>query len=285
MDYILLAVVITLTTVTWLISFFSVNKGAKSYSIGVCATLVYGAGIIISAFVLRQPLYNPKAILFGAIAGAGDATGYYLIMLYCLKIGPSGPTVAMYNLSLVWPIVTGVLFFSEKVTNRMLAGIILVVLSLTLMAWNRSEKDLTISFTCKWFLWAFIGWAIAGITLTCQLLTTRYAPGYTYSYLLGVVIVDFVLLFSIMMFKGKKVLVKSEIVAGVLIALISLAVGPISLGLISKIPAVIIFPAIYTSPIVIMLLVGKLFLNEKLNKPGWAASIVGVIGIVLLNIP
>ena len=284
MDYILLTVVIALTTVTWLISYFSVNKGAKSYSIGVCATFVFGIGIVISAFVFRQPLYNPKALLLGAVAGIGDAAGYYLIILHCLKIGPSGPTVAMYNLSLVWPIVIGVIFFSEKVTSRMLIGIILVILSLVLMAWNRSEKDLTVSFSRKWFFLAFIGWVIAGITLTCQLLTTRYAPGYTYSYLLGMVIVDFVILFFIVLFKEKKFPVKREIIAGVLIAVISLAVGPISLGLISKLPAVIIFPAIYISPILIMLLIGKLFLNEKLNKAGWAASIAGVVGIVFLNI-
>jgi len=147
--------------------------------IALLSTITFGTGSFIMkvAIVKRCShsgillgLYLPGSLLFAiavqlesawaisipiAVAsfliGLGSLAGN-IVVLRALQVGPASLTVPMINLNLVLIILMSVFIFQETLTTKMLAGIALLIVATSLIAYNPKENTTIKSTSWYWFV-------------------------------------------------------------------------------------------------------------------------------------
>jgi drug/metabolite transporter (DMT)-like permease len=265
----------------WPLNRWAVRRGARRDAIGVCIGVVALAIMVLAALLSGKPLLVKPALLFGAIGGAAYAVGFVLIIFYCLKIGPVGPTVTVNNLGLLWPVIIGMIWFSKDAPSWLVvAGVILTVAALILIGWSCSKDG---ALSRKWVVWVFIGWCFSGVSMSCQLLSSKTAPDGMFAYVAAGFGLSAILL-AVPLLKRGGALRRAEVIAGAGTGIIVGFVLPATLWLLTRMPASVIFPVTVASPAVLMLLTSHFVFKEKLSALGWTGCFLGVAGIVLLNL-
>jgi len=101
MSVLLISIAVIGATLIWPVNRWVMHNGGRSESYGfwfsVSAALISGC----AALIVGQSLCQPIVWAIGVVIGFAFATGYCLVIMYCLRIGLVGPTVAMNNMGLV----------------------------------------------------------------------------------------------------------------------------------------------------------------------------------------
>ena len=96
--------------------------------------------------------------------------------------------------------------------------------------------------------------------------------------------VSLILLTTVSLIKRNRLFRKEERLAGSFSGIITAIIVPLTLVVLTDVPAFLVFTFITAVPAVLMLLIGHFFLNERMNRAGWTASALGVIGIIALAV-
>jgi len=285
MSYLLLCVDVSLMVLIWPINRWVMKNGGRTRSIGLAITLtgtiLSFCGVIFSG----QPFFTGATGLYGFITAAAYDFGFIMIIFYCLKIGPSGATATLNNLGFLFPVLLGIFVFTKgkSVSAAAVAGIACVILSLVLMAFNKTKGE-DKAANSKWFKWIVLGWLLSGISMGSQFTATQLSPDTPYTYAFNCNLSAFLILlivsFAMRDMKPRKV----DMVAGAVTGAVNILSTVILFYIIKYIPAFVIYPVIMATPIIIMLIIGHYVYKEKMNRFGWAACIAGVTALVLFNI-
>ena len=284
-DLVLLMLLVLNSTALWPLNRWAMMRQARTEYIGIVLTAVLAAGAALASVLMGKPLMAPPAILFGSLAGIAYAVGFILIIFYCLKIGPSGPTVTINNMGLLWPVVLDLGLFRGGTAVPLLTriGLAATLLALALMGWGHGRNPGAAPVSRRWAMWAVIGWVFSGISMSSQFLSSRYAPRAPFAFPLFMSLVALAILAAVALVKRGGRFRREEVVAGGLTGLMMIFGIPATLILLTRMSAAIVFPVTVAGPAVLMLLVGHFILKEHLSRTGWIASLLGVAGIILLS--
>jgi len=286
-NLIYLIIIVLGGTLQWPVNRWAMRHHARPEVLGLCISVVAVAIGAVSVLMTRRNPFVTEVIVFGGIAGIAYSLGFCMVMFYCLKIGPVGPTVTLNNLGLLWPVVISLFFFAEvRLSVIMLFGLLATLLAVVVMAWNRfGNGSITMrSNTTRWFVWALIGWGFSGVGLSCQFLFSHYQPESPFTFMVSMYGVSLILLTTISLIKRNRLFRKEEMLAGSFNGIIMAIIIPLTLLVLTNMPAFLVFTFITAGPVVLMLLIGHFFLNERMNRAGWTASALGVIGIIALAV-
>lgn len=286
MEIDVLCLAVLLQTAIWPVNRWAMHNKARMESTGIVISLT--STFLASALALAtgQSLFHPVASLLGCIMGFAYAIGFCIIIFYCLKIGPSGPTVMINNLGMLWPTLISMFFFSKGKTPSItsILGVVITVAALVLISLNKAEERDDAIVSAKWIKWILVGWIFSGVSLSSQFLAGYYEPKQSYSFAISVFGFSSIILLTIASIKGYGFPYKEEIVAGISTGIVNVIMTPIIFYLISSMPAYIVYPVTMVSPMVFMLFIGRYYYKEKIGLYGWIASAIGVLGIILLNL-
>jgi len=268
----------------WPISRWAIRSGCRAEMLGICssgtALLVY----LILAQCRNAPLWIVPASLFGLVFGAASTFGGCLVVLRCLNIGPASLTVTANNLALLWPVTIGMIWFpvGESARYQELLGVTASVAALVLMAWSRPTRGQASVVSSQWVWWALAAWMLAGIANSALYLSSQYAPDDPLAFLICGTVEGTVLLGVRAAVRRQGFATRIECVAGGINGLIMAALLPLSLELMTRMSAAVVWPITVASPMVLMLLIGQLFLGERLTRAGWASGLLGIVGVIIL---
>lgn len=284
-DLVWLTIIVLFATAMWPLNRWAMRSGARPEMIGICVSAVATALASLIAWASGQVLLSPAGLLLGGVAGVAYAVGFIMIIFYCLKIGPAGPTVTVNNLGLLGPVVVSLLCFSGSGQSSLIVfiGGGVTILALGLVAWNRSNDQGTTPITARWARWVLVGWAFSVVSMTMQFLSSQYAPAAPYAYVTGSYAVAFIVLGVVALVKRNGALRPEEWLAGIGTGIMVGIFLPVTLLLLTRMAAAIVFPVTVAGPVVLMLLIGHFLLHERLNPAGWAASLLGLCGLILLS--
>jgi drug/metabolite transporter (DMT)-like permease len=285
-DLILLSLLVLSSTALWPLNRWAMSRGARTEPIGIVISLVAAPGAMALSLALQKPFLVSAALGLGALAGVAYAVGFILIIFYCLNIGPSGPTVTINNMGLLWPVAISIVFYSggKDIPPLTWAGMAAAVGALLLMGWSHAEDSGARPMTRHWAKWAIIGWVFSGISMGSQFLSSHYAPEAPFGYTASMFAVSWVILAIVMRVKRGGRLRREELIAGGVTGLMMTGMLPLTIVLLTRMSAAVVYPVTVAGPAVLMLLVGHLVFKERLSALGWVASVLGVIGIVLLSV-
>lgn len=285
MSYFILCVDVALMVLIWPMNRWVMKNDGRTRSIGLAITFVGMILAGVGALLSHQPLFTPDAMLYGSITGAAYDVGFCMIIFYCLKIGPSGATATINNMGFMFPVIIGIFVFSpDKSPSILLSlGIACVAISLVLMAFNKTGTE-TKSASSKWFRWVILGGLLSGVALSSQFIATQISPDRPYSFAFNANLSAFLILVVFSLMKKDTMPHKAEIIAGSMTGAINIISTVMLFYLLKNIPSFVVYPVIMTAPVLIMLIIGQFGYREKMNRFGWAACIVGMIGLVFFNI-
>ena len=284
----LILVAVVGATVIWPINRWVMRNAGRPYAYGFW---VSGSAAIISltiSLILRQSVFEPKIWLLGAWIGIAFSIGYCLIIMYCLRIGPLGPTTAMNNMGLVWPVAISVFWLKLGPSNVWIfTGLGLVVLSLVVFGFSSPKKtgqsqdqDKNLSF--RWMLWALLGWVLAGISMVGQMLGGIYFSDLPFPVVFAYTSFSMLILSPQMLRSGKDAFRSKEIIPGIINGAIAIIIGGATLMAIRHTGAEIVFPFTVAGPIVLVLILGRIVYKERLTWAGLTACVLGLAGLLSL---
>jgi drug/metabolite transporter (DMT)-like permease len=282
----LLALIVMNSTLLWPLNRWAMMKHARTENIGIVISAVLAAGAALVSVLMGKPLMVPSALVLGPLAGIAYAVGFILIIFYCLKIGPSGPTVTINNMGLIWPVLLDLGMFGggQAIRTSTWAGLIITIIALVLMGRGRAARRGAAPMTKRWAWWALTGWMFSGISMGCQFLSSQYAPQAPFAFVVLMSLVSLAILTTITLVKRNGRFRKEEVIAGGLTGLMMVFGIPATIILLTRMSAAIVFPVTVAGPAILMLLIGHFILKERLSVAGWAASLAGIAGIVLLSV-
>ena len=284
-NWLLISLVVLASTLLWPLNRWAMRNHARTEALGIVITLTVIVLCGALAMFTDSRLLSGPALLLGVIGGMAYAVGFVLIIFHCLKIGPTGPTVTLNNLGLVWPVVAGMAWFATTRGSAMLwLGFGCTLLTLVLTGVNRSRGEATAPITARWASLALVGWALSGISMTSQFLDSRLAPNTHYAYLLAMNATALVICLAVLAVKRGGPLTRVEITAGLGNGALNIVAIPLSIWLAGRMDPAVLFPVAVAGPVILMLLIGHFVLKERLNPLGWTASALGLAGIMLLSL-
>jgi len=284
LNTLLLVALVTVMTAMWPINKFATERGARPEALGLVTSF---SGLILSVGYLLAAgagWGNWKVWLLGLLGGFAYAMGFFVLITACLKIGPTGLTTVMNNMGLIGPVLIGLIFFDEARNFSLWTGVgfSAILTSLVLIAAKTSGKRRDVSL--KWFRMAFGGWLLSCMSLGCQYLSSRVDPN---SYLLCSVayfVSAFLILLALTFFRFRSGPGPIELLAGIPSGLLASLETPLSMYLVARLRAVVLYPISVTLPMLLVLLISKIFFKERLGWTGGLACVLGTAGIVLLNL-
>lgn len=285
MSYLILGIDVALMVLIWPVNRWVMKNGGRTRSIGLSITFAGTICAAVGAVLSGQPLFSSVGLTFGFITAAAYDFGFCMIIFYCLKIGPSGATATINNFGFMFPVIIGIIAFSDGKSPSLFAvlGIVSVVVSLILMAFNKTAGD-TKAASAKWFKWMLLGALLSGISLGSQFIATQLTPENPYTFAFSCNLLAFLILVAVTLIMKDSRPQKAEMIAGSITGSINVISTAMLFYLLQNIPGFVVYPVIMSAPVIIMLVVGHYIYKEKMNRFGWAACIIGVLGLVLFNI-
>lgn len=215
-----------------------------------------------------------------------------IMLMRTLSIGPIGKTTLIVNLSLLIPVLLGVLFWDEKLNTFNLIGIPCVILTLVLSVPSPKTTDQKSSL--KWTLSVLITFFLDGLLSVIQQLFLRACSNaYSSAFVLVSAVFGLVIcLFACAFFyiKDKRICLprKNKLALFVLIAIIVGASTGIAtmfnMDALSLIDGVIVFPVRQGGLILMITLYGIIRYKDKFDLKTGLMLLSGIAGIILMNL-
>jgi drug/metabolite transporter (DMT)-like permease len=292
MNAFLLLLSIAGATAFWVNNRWASNAGARTeaYCFWLLLFTTLFSGILAAIF--HQSVTGAFLWTIGGISGASYVIGMGLVM-YGLKAGPAGPTVAINNMGLLWPVVISIIWLKPRVPSLALcAGIIIVCTAVVALSLMRSGKTASTDgkpstdkpVSRLWSI-AMLGlWFAAGTTMgthtigATRLAASPFALCFAFNLVATLIITPFFLRHTPIRIK------KSEILPGLAQGFTQVITSSAIFLAIPRLGADIVFPFVVATPIVIMLIIGHFVHKEHIPPQAWACCLLGAGGLVLLAV-
>lgn len=295
----LLTVALLACTILWPLNRWVLKPGARSEVYGFWGCLSGGLLSGCLALVLGTSPFRADIWKMGVLIGAAFAGGYWTLVMYCLRTGPIGPTVAVNNMGLVWPVAAGLLWLDPHPLGPwLIGGFTLICLSLASLGLSRSPgREGTArerhSVKVRWILAALGAWVLAGVSMAGQLAVSLRNPGggnvpgsigHAAAVGFAYMIVAALLLAPVAARGSALVRRPRERIGGLLSGVALVAASSAILTALQYAGPEVVFAVTIGGPVVITTVLGRVLYKERLDRFGWLACGLAAIGIVALGV-
>jgi drug/metabolite transporter (DMT)-like permease len=286
----LLTTTVVLATLLWPVSRWVVKRGGRPEAFGLSTAVAAAALTTPAALWTGQALDSVLVWCVGATIGIAFAVGYFLVIMHCLRLGPTGPTAAANNMGLVWPVLCGLVWpVPRSVGLTVGVGLALVVAGLILFGLASSAtaaagRPATPQLSRRWLAWVLLGWALAGVSMTAQYVGSVLVPHDSLALTACFYVVTAVVLAGVLLARRQRRPSRSEMAAGAVNGMISAAAVVTTLLTLNRARAEIVFPVTVAMPILLVLVLSAGVYRERLGGLAWAACGAGGAGLVLLTV-
>jgi len=229
--------------------------------------------------------YSLKLILPSAIIGFLFIANFILMMLSIQKVG-MGLTTALNKMSVVIPVLVGILYLGQNSSLLLKAtGIVTALVSFWLVLFQKKGKASLLSYLLPISVFLVSGTIDTLMELSKKLLISL--PNEQELFLLGVF--GTALLFSIIFTIGDIVVNKSikqftmvTVYVGIIMGLFNYLTSKMLLVNVGRMGGSIVFPIHNSSVVMLTALIGFFFYKEKFSTKQWWGIALAVISVALI---
>lgn len=277
-------VLILFSSAIWPVTLAMTKKGARPEMNGM---MISGVTCVLSSiFVVISgtwEIITMQFFLLSVMVGFAYSVGFCYFIFNCLDMGPSGLTTMINNLGVVGAIAVGVILEKPTTKEKMIivTGVILVLISFAFINTAKGEET---KISNKWILYVSIGGVLSAVSFAGNAIIGKTYPdgAYLFSALAHGTSVIILASYSIYRRHGKPN--RYEIINGAYAGTVNTFGGVITFALLTSISPVVVYSASTVAPIILMLLIGHFFLNERMNGKAKMGAILGVLGITVLTL-
>ncbi len=239
--------------------------------------------------VNRNWVWSNELILPAVAFGLSYAAATVFVVL-AIKCGSLAKTTLITSYSLLVPAFAGLMVLKEPIGLPMIAGMILLVVSLWLTNRRKASPDVPKEkITLKWLIFVLLGFVGNGMCSTVQKLTPHFLGGEVNQnlYMIAALGLSSAVLI-IASFCTKETDLKATLRVGAPLSLFcglfNGAVNYLAIYLNQFIPASVMFPVLSAGEIILIVPYALLVRREKFTAAQWVGFGVGVVSVVLLNL-
>lgn len=251
--------------------------------ISLCAMTVFLAVTSVKGAWTWHPSLLLPAVGFGLSYAVGT-----VFTVLAIRYGSLARTTLITSYSLLVPALAGLIILREPIRVTLIAGMLLVALTLWLINHRKVGRDAHV--TPKWMLCVTLGFAGNGLCSTVQKLAPHYIPKDQLNQDLYMTIalgISAVLLIAASILTKEtdhRLTLRRGAPWAILCGLCNSGVNLLVLYLNGRLPASVLFPTVSVGQIILICLYASLICHERHTKKQWAGFAVGIAAAILLNL-
>lgn len=257
------------------------NKGVFSFG-----AMTAFAAVVVFCLTADHPLNFTTQVLPYSIAFSVSHASAILFQVLALRYGPMAITLLMVQYSLLIPTFYGIIFVKEPTSVLLYIGIILLLISLCLINYQKDDKKLSL----KWIVYVILAFIGNGMCSTVQNMQVQKFNGTLKSEFMITALLTSVIVLSILSLINERKELKFVVKKGLCLALFcGIFNGIVNflvillLGM-KTIPASVMFPCISAGGMLLTFFISVLAYKEKMSKMQIAGFFIGIGAVVFLNI-
>ncbi len=227
----------------------------------------------------------PLKLLFPSVfVGLLFVTSFVAITYSAQKVG-IGLTTAFNKMSVVIPVVVGVLYLGQKGHLPLkIAGIILALISFVLILYKKPDKRVRGAFVLPLIVLLLSGMIDTSMELTNTFVITQ--PAHQEKFLLGVFCVAFLLSFTASFFikeRDASVVNNYKVVLyGLILGIFNFLTSKMILVNVGRMGGSVVFPVHNAAVVMFTALAGVIFFSERFTKKQWIGVFVAVLAVFII---
>jgi len=281
--------IVVAATAIWPIGRWATSRNGSAAVMGFWISLFCGAGSAITLFLRGDPVWVPGVWATGLLLGLAYSIGFCAIIMHCIKIGPAGPTVTINNMAMACGVLYGVLWIVPRNTGLPVTvdpstavGLAGVCAALVLMGMIRKNGEGARPVTSLWLRLVAIGGLLSGLSFITQTHTAECYRGDDYLYLSVGFLFSAVVLLVFMFRTDGAFRRKRELIGGAAIGAYNYIALPLILGCMRELGAEVVLPVTVATPIILMVIIGRLVYKERIGGVGVAGCVIGAVAVALI---
>jgi drug/metabolite transporter (DMT)-like permease len=224
-------------------------------------------------------------LLAGGALGVASAVGFWVCIMRALQIGPAGPTVTINNMAMVAGVLYGMLVLAPgRATVWTVAGLVGVCAALALLGFGRPTEDgVHRAAGARWARLVALGGAFSCLSFVAQTHAGTLYPAHKYLFVAVGFGFGTLLLLPAMLRQPERFRRRRERAAGVALgASMALIQMPLMLVTVHRVGAEVALPVTVATPILLMLIIGRVFYKERLSATALTACVLGALSVAAL---
>ncbi len=285
MSWFLLIIIVLAATSIWPLGRWALKDGAEPGIVGFWVSLTVAAVCAIGTLLTGDWRGAPAGVwVAGAAMSVAYAVGFWICVMRALQIGPAGPTATVNNLAMAAGVLYGLLVLTPgRATVLTWVGLTGVCAALVLLGLGKpSANGVHRAAGARWARLVAAGGALSCLSFVIQAHVGTLYP--THKYVFGVAAFGTatVLLLPLMLRDRTRFMRRRALAGGVIFGAVNGAVLPLTLVTIRQLGAEIVLPVTVATPILLVLVIGRVFYKEHLSAAAWIGCVIGALAVAAL---
>jgi len=221
--------------------------------------------------------------LAGAAMSVAYAVGFWICVMRALQVGPAGPTATINNMAMAAGVLYGLIVLTPgRATAWTWAGLAGVCAALLLLGLGKqAENGVHRGIGGRWARLVAIGGAFSCLSFVIQAHVGTLYPAHKYVF--GVAAFGLAaLLLTPMLLRPERSRLRHERLGGIVLGAASAASMPLILTTIRSLGAEVTLPVTVATPILLVLIIGRVFYKEHLSVAAWIGCVLGALAVAAL---
>lgn len=285
MGWIILCILVLFGTAIWPLGRWAMKDSGEPAVVGFWVSLTVALMCGIGSALTGDWRGAPAGVwLAGGLMSVAYAVGFWICTMRALQIGPAGPTATINNLAMATGVLYGLLALTPgRATAWTWAGLAGVCVALLLLGLGKPATDGAHRGTGpRWVRLVAIGGAFSCLSFMCQTHVGTLYPAHKYQFGLTVFGLSAVLLLPVMLRDRSRFVRRRECAGGVALGLVNGAGLPLAMETIRQLGAEVVLPVTVATPILLVLVIGRIFYKEHLSAAAWVGCVLGALAVAAL---
>jgi len=285
MSWFLLIIIVLAATAIWPLGRWAMKDkgepGIVGFWVSLTVALLCGAGTAVSGDWRGAPT---GVYVAGAVFGVVYAVGFWICTMRALQIGPAGPTATINNMAMTAGVLYGLLVLTPgRATGWTWAGLAGVCVALLLLGLGKPATDGVHRATgARWVRLIAIGGGFSCISFMVSAHVGTLYPAQKYIFGAAAFGTAAVLLLPPMLRNRSRFAQRQERTGGIALGVVNSAILPLSLVTIQQLGAEIVLPVTVAMPVLLVLIIGRIYYKEHLSVPAWIGCCIGTLAVAAL---
>lgn len=285
MGWIILCIIVLAATAIWPLGRWTLKDtgepGVAGFWVSLTVALVCAAGTAATGDWRGA---SSGVWVAGAALSVAYAVGFWICIMRALQIGPAGPTATINNMAMAAGVLYGLLVLTPgRATAWTWAGLTGVCAALLLLGLGKPAVDGVHRTTgARWARLVVVGGALSCVSFVVQAHVGTLYPAHKYVFGVAAYSLSALLLLPVMLRDRARFARRRECAGGVALGVVNGAMLPLTLMTIRQLGAEVVFPVTVATPILLVLLIGRIFYKEQLSTPAWIGCVLGALAVAAL---
>lgn len=285
MGWMLLIVIVLAATAIWPLGRWALGDNGAPGVVGFWVSLTMASVSAAGTSVTGDWRGASMGVwLAGAAMGVAYAVGFWMCMMRALQIGPAGPTATVNNMAMVAGVLYGLLVLTPgRATLLTWAGLAGVCTALLLLGFGKPAANFVHGATVpRWTRLVAMGGTFSCLSFVVQTHVGTLYPAHKYVFGVAGFGLSALLLLPPMLRRPERFRLQHERLGGVILGAVNAATLPLTLMTIRQLGAEVVLPVTVATPILLVLIIGRVFYKERLSTAVWIACVLGALGVAAL---